>query len=99
MNPTERFRTVLIEADTLFRTMFARTILLSDRFSLVGAFADLNTARLVCSRFKPEIIVLDVDFSPEESIEFIEVTIRDLPGTGVLALSGANDPLLMYELS
>jgi len=99
MNSQSRFRTVLIEQETLLRTMLARMILLSDRFSLVADYSDLQSAKENCFRLEPAIIVVDIDFSPEESIQFIEIVGKELPQTGVLALSASNDPAIVHELS
>ena len=99
MNSPFRFRTVLIEPETLLRTMLARMILLSDHFCLVADYPDLQTARQNCFALEPEIIVLDVDFAPEESIDFIEIAGRQLPQTRVLVLSGTNNPAIVHELS
>ena len=98
-NSPARFRTVLIEHETLFRTLLARIVLMSEKFLLVADFADLNSAHPACERLRPEVIVLDVDFQPEESIDFIEIIVQQRPATGVLAISSRNDPLLMHELS
>jgi chemotaxis response regulator CheB len=78
-NSPARFRTVLIEHETLFRSLLARMILLSNQFSLVADFADLQSAHPACERLLPEVIVIDVDFQSEESIDFIEIAVREMP--------------------
>jgi len=99
MNSSSRFRTVLIEHETLMRTMLARMVLLSDRFSLVADYSDLETAKRNCFHLEPDIIVVDVDFSPEESIEFIESAGKEMPQAGVIALSATDNPAIVHELS
>src|ERR1051325_3201356 len=98
MNAASRWRTILIEKENLTRTMLAKLILLSERFSLVADFGEVAPAREACQRLKPELLVIDVDFGPEESLEFIEIVMKEQPHTRVLALSGSNDPLLLHEL-
>lgn len=99
MNSPSKFRIVLIEHEMLLRSVLARMILLSDRFSLLADYPDAEAAKENCFQLDPEIIVVDVDFSPEESIEFIEIARKELPQAGVIALSATNDPAIVHELS
>jgi DNA-binding NarL/FixJ family response regulator len=98
MKTVNRCKTVLIEGENLIRSMLARLLLLSERFSLVADFGEVAPARDACFKLQPQLVVIDVDFAPDESVELIEVLIKQQPQTRVLALSDSNDPALLYRL-
>ena len=93
-----RWRTVLIERENLLRTMLARLVQLSPRFRLEADFGEVPSARDACFRLKPELVVIDVDFPAVGGVELIEIIVRELPRTRVLALSGSEDPFLLRRL-
>lgn len=68
-----RIRTVLIEGENLIRTMLARLLLLSERLSLLADFEEAGAARETCLLLRPQLVVIDVDFAPEESVGLIEI--------------------------
>jgi two-component system, NarL family, nitrate/nitrite response regulator NarL len=98
MNVTARFRTVLIERETLIRSVLARLLLLSEDFSLLADFGEVSPARDACIRLQPQLLVIDVDFAPEESVALIDALVKEQPHTRVLALSESNDPFLLHRL-
>src|SRR6185503_12506684 len=98
-NADQRWRVVLIEGDNLLRTMLARVIHLHERFRLLVDFSDIDSARDICRRLEPELLIIDVDFMPQQSVAFLETQMEHQAKSRVLVLSASRDPALLHQLS
>ncbi len=99
MTSPRRHGIILIERETLLRSSLAWFIHTTDDFQLLGDFPDVADAREGCRLLKPELIIIDVDFGPEESIEFLQVLRKEAPEARVLALSAAQNPQTSFRLA
>ena len=93
------YRTLLIEAESLLRSVLARFIHGLDGFRLLADFGEIDLARDACKRLQPELVIIDIDFAPEESIRFIELLVEESPRMNVLVLSGSIEPEIWFRLA
>lgn len=101
MNGTgaKRWRTVVIEDQTLLRELLAYAIRSwSDRFELV-AEADTGSQGLECClRLHPELVVLDLNLHDTDAVELARRLHRSGRHCRILALSNSREPVLLNRI-
>ncbi|MBL9127396.1 MAG: response regulator transcription factor [Verrucomicrobiales bacterium] len=98
-NGARRWRTVVIEEQTLVRELLVRTIRAwNDRFDLVDEAASAPEALEVCTELAPDLVVLDLALHETDGIELARQLRRRLLGTGILALCESREPVALNRI-
>jgi two-component system invasion response regulator UvrY len=90
-------RTLLIEHETLLRTVLARLIILSEEFILLGDIEDTSVADEICRRTQPELVIVDLDAQPTGAIAMLESIAGESPQTRLLALGDSTQTLTLQR--
>lgn len=81
----QRHKTVVIADDSVVvRGLFARWLGESGQFHLVAVAGDGETAVAHASRFKPDVMVLDLDMPGVDGAAALPLILKESPNTGVL---------------
>ena len=98
-NGARRWRTVLVEEQTLVRELLAHVIRAwNDRFDLVDEAASAAEALRVCADLAPDLVVLDLALQETDGIELARQLRRRLAKTGILALCESSQPIALNRI-
>lgn len=90
--PPDRHKTVVIADDSVVvRGLFARWLGESGHFHLVAVAGDGETAVAHAGRFKPDVMVLDLDMPGVDGATALPQILKESPHTGVLLATTLNE--------
>jgi CheY-like chemotaxis protein len=84
---TIRWSVLIVDDDPLIRELIREV--LEPLGCDIAEASDGKVACEMCSAARPDIVVLDLVMPEQEGIETLRVLRRDVPGTRVVAMSGA----------
>lgn len=79
--------TVIVEDQSLFRSLLARLLAEDERFSLVGQAGDGEEGWRLCEHHRPHLLLLDIQLPGIDGIDLARKVRRSYPATRILALT------------
>jgi DNA-binding NarL/FixJ family response regulator len=92
-----RKRVVVIDTDDRFRFLVSSIIKLSDKFTVVADFSDLNEALKQIPREKPDIIITDLYYPGSGPIEYLKRLLDKTHLVDILVISESYDQDIILE--
>lgn len=94
-----RWRTILIEEQTLLRQLLAQAIRCwGDRFDLVAEVESGSDGLESCLSLHPDLVVLDLSLHDTDGIELARRLRRQLGHAHILALSDSREPVVLNRI-
>ncbi len=90
---------VVVDKDTLQRTLLSRVIQLDERFEVISELEDGVEAREACLRLRPDLVVTGIQLPEFDGIDLARILARELPQTRILLLAERDDPLTLSRVS
>ena len=92
-----RARIIIADDHPLFRFALVTLLRGCPDFEMVGEAADGQEALKLCSRLKPDLVLMDVIMPGMSGIEAVRVIKRELPRTIVLIMTASVEPSHLAE--
>lgn len=93
-----RKRIVIIDMDEEFRLLVSSVLRLSDKFAVVGSYAEPQSAVRLLARDKPDIMVTDICFPATHPVEYIKAALERVHLINVLVVTDYDDSNQALEL-
>ncbi|MCL2781550.1 MAG: response regulator transcription factor [Actinomycetia bacterium] len=91
-------RVIVVDDDNLFRQGLVEILRLVDDFEVVGEGGSGGAALKLATELRPDVALLDVQMPGPTPAETIRKLREASPGTGVVVVTVADDPDLIYRL-
>lgn len=91
-------RTLLVEDETLLRTLLRRGLEESGGFDIVGEAADGVEGMRLSESLKPDLVLLDIRLPEMDGVEMAEKLRSILPKTKIVVLSARQDPATIRQV-
>ena len=94
----ERIRVMIAEDQTLIREGLATLLAQqNDDFEIVGAAADGEQAIEFARRYRPDVVLMDLQMPRADGVTATQRILREFPGTGIVVLTTFETNDLIFE--
>jgi len=72
MREQKKIKVLVVDDSLFFREVISRELIKDQNFEIIGSAGDVNSAKVIISTAKPDVIVLDVEMPKITGIEFLK---------------------------
>lgn len=89
---------VLIEDETLLRTLLRKAMEAAGRFRILGEAEDGEQGLALCRSVTPEMVLLDIQLPKVSGVELARIISQELKGVKIIALSAQRNPATIQAM-